>query len=92
VCCVCLFAFVRAVCVRACVFACLRVRVLASACVRAVHKAIAVNIYRLKFVIDCNNRVNVSKRLKINLYTIVHPLRNQAAPHCMLAFRLLGDT
>jgi len=82
-CCVCLSVFVREVCVCVCGCVCVCVWVLASACVRAVHKSTAVNIYRLKFVIDYNNTGIKSKILKINLHTIVHSLRNQAALHCM---------
>ena len=66
-----------------CECVCVCVCVLASACVRAVHKSTALNIYRLKSVIDYNNTGIKSKTLKINLYTIVHPLRNKAALHCM---------
>ena len=80
-CVVCVWVRSCARCVCECVCVC--VCVLASACVRAVHKSTAVNIYRLRFVIDYNNTGIKSKILNINLYTIVHPLRNKAALHCM---------
>jgi hypothetical protein len=78
-----------------CVCVCLRVHACACVCVRErVDKiSTALNIYRLKFLIYNNNTVIKPRILKINLSrpNTVHPLRNQAAPHCLSYVRLRGS-
>jgi hypothetical protein len=72
-------------CVCLCVCVCLPV-VCTCVCVRANHKFTVVNVYQLKFLFDNINIVIKPRIVKIKLSTIVHPSRNQAAHHCMLAF------
>jgi len=68
------------VCVCVCVCVCCRSH--------SDHQFTAVNVCWLMFLIDNINTVIKPTIVKIKLSTTVLSSRNQAAPHCMLAFCL----